>query len=171
VARFRFSGDGLESYSSPVQLSFAEAPEQTFRTSQPLAAKTPDAIPANIAKMWTGAVDSVEGCALPHENSAKNPLIVENRIEINGWAASDPKASEPLQAIYAVLGNQKTQATVVLRPDVARYLKNSLLVRVGFNISADISSLRKGAYQLRLVGVTSAGEFYQCPNLIYLRLE
>ncbi|MGB7759995.1 MAG: hypothetical protein WBL61_09210 [Bryobacteraceae bacterium] len=171
VTRFRFSGDGLESYSSPVQLSFAEAPERTFRTPRWLAARTPAAIPADIRKMWAGAVDALNGRPLPPESSAKNPLPVENRLDIDGWAASDPKASEPFEAIYAVLGNQKIQAVIVLRPDVARYLKNSQLVKVGFNISADVSSLHKGVYHLRLVGVTSAGEFYDCPNPIYVRLE
>lgn len=171
VTRFRFSGDGLESYSSSVQVSFAEAPEWTFRISRPAALKATDAIPSDIGKMWAGAVDSLNGRPLPAESSARNPLPVVNRIEIGGWAAPDPKAGEPFQAIYAVLGNQKIQANVVLRPDVARYLGNSRLVKVGFDISASTSSLRKGAYRLRLIGVTSAGEFYECPNLIYVRLE
>jgi hypothetical protein len=96
---------------------------------------------------------------------------VVNHLEIDGWAATDPKASEPFQAIYAILGSRKIQANVVLRPDVAGFLKNSQLVKVGFNISADVSSLRRGVYHLRLVGVTSAGEFYDCPNPIYVRLE
>jgi hypothetical protein len=170
VTRFRFSGDGLESYSSPVQLSFAEAPERTFRKPKLLAAKTLDAIPAESQKMWTGAVDALGGRPRT-ENSARNPLPVVNHLEIDGWAATDPKASEPFQAIYAILGSRKIQANVVLRPDVAGFLKNSQLVKVGFNISADVSSLRRGVYHLRLVGVTSAGEFYDCPNPIYVRLE
>lgn len=171
ITRFRFSGDGLQSYSLPVQLSFAEAPELTFRTARPLAAKILDAIPAAIQKIWTGAVDVLNGRPLPVGTSATSPAPVVNRLEISGWAASDPRASEPFQAIYAVLGNQKIQATIVPRPDVAQYLKNSQLVKVGFNISADISNLRKGVYRLRLVGVTSAGKFYDCPNQIYVRLE
>jgi hypothetical protein len=121
--------------------------------------------------MWTGAVDVLNGRPLPLGNSAASPLPVVNRLEIEGWAVPDPKASEPFQGIYAVLGNQKIQATIVLRPDVAQYLKNSQLVKVGFNISAGISNLRKGVYRLRLVGVTSAREFYECPNQVYVRLE
>ena len=172
VTRFRFSGDGLESYSLPVQLSFAEAPERTFRTTQPSAARTPYATPPDIQKMWTGAVDVLNGRPLPTGASARSPLPLADRLEIEGWAASDPKAGEPFQSIYAVLGSQKIQATTNMpRPDVAHYFKNPRLVKVGFKISAVISSLRKGVYRLRLVGVTSAGEFYECPNRVYVRLE
>ena len=170
VTRFRFSGDGLESYSSPVQLSFAEAPDRTFQTTRPLAKKTPQAIPADIQKTWTGAVDVLNGGPLPVGASAKSPLPVTDRLEIEGWAVSDPKAGEPFQSIYAVLGIQKIQATTnVPRPDVARYLNNTQLVNAGFKISADLSNLRKGVYRLRLVGVTAAGEFYECTNQVYVR--
>lgn len=171
VTRFRFSGGGLESYSLPVQVSFGEAPDRRFQAPRPLAPTTLDALPTDIQKIWIGSVDALNGRPLPPVSSARSPMRIENRLEVHGWAAPDASAKGPFRAIYAVLGNRTLQATIVARPDVAQYLQNFQLVKAGFDISADISTLRKGVYRLRLVGVTSAGEFYECPNQVYVRLE
>ncbi len=175
ITRFRFSGAGLDSYSSLAEIAFAESPDERFR----FAAGNEEVewqsanMPTNIPLVWAGSVDMVNGRPVPNTNSAANPIRVAfgKTFDIHGWAGSNEKTGEAFEAIYLILGNQQLKALAVLRPDVVTYLHNPRLSTAGFEISVDTSTIRKGVYSLRLVGVTRGKVFYRCPGSIYLRVD
>jgi hypothetical protein len=174
IKRFRFSGEGLDSFSSSAEITFTEAVDEPFQFTAPQDAKLQDTkLPSNIQSTWTGSVDSIGGRPIPIGNTAANPLTVPSgmRLEIQGWAASDGKAREPFEGVYAILGVQQMRGVVVLRPDVAKYLQNPGLSHSGFQISIDTLAIQRGVYMLKLVGVTKDGSAFICPNQIYIRIE
>src|SRR5262249_38940905 len=72
VTRFRFLGEGLESFSLFSEISFAEAPDERlqfrFQSAAPSLGPQSIAIPPD-APFWNGSVDTV-----PLDNSITNPL-------------------------------------------------------------------------------------------------
>lgn len=171
VKRFRFSGDGLDSFSARALISFTETPDEKFQFApREDAGPRESEISTDVGTFWEGSVDSVmaPGYAPP---TAANPIRVPpgKRLEISGWAVP-PGRTETFQAVYAILGKWQFRALTTLRPDVAQYLKKPGLAKCGFEISADASSMAKGVYPLRLVGVAH-GTYYQCPNRLYVRIE
>jgi hypothetical protein len=173
IKRFRFSGEGLDSFSDTARVTFTEIPDQSFTFASPETVSTADTkIPAIIDTVWTGSVDSVMAAGYPPPNAA-NPVRVPpgKRLEISGWAIPAANSGEVFEAVYAILGTLNFKGVSTMRPDVGQYLHNPNLARCGFEISVDTSMLSKGVYPLRLVGVTRNKTYYQCPNPLYVRLE
>ena len=175
ITRFRFSGEGLYSFSSFGEVAFEEAQDQPFRFS---AAKEEiewqkATVPGDISLFWAGSVDFINERPLPNPVSAANPIKVDSGkpLHIQGWASSNEETGEAFEAVYLILGNQELQALAVLRPDVAQLFRNPRLNNAGFEISVDTSTIPKGVYFVRLVGVTRTKIFYRCPNNIYVRIE
>jgi hypothetical protein len=173
IKRFRFSGPGLDSFSSSAEITFTESVDEPLRFGATKDAGLQDTkMPSEIQLSWTGSVDAIDGRPLPGENSAANPLTVPfgKRLEIQGWAASDVKG-EAFEGVYAILGVRQMRGVVALRPDVAKYLHNSRLSHSGFQISIDTSAIQRGVYALKLVGVTQNGTVFRWPSQIYVRIE
>jgi hypothetical protein len=130
-------------------------------------------IPPDIQMNWTGSVDLVEGKPTPSGNSAASPVSVPlgQKLEISGWAASDPKTGEAFDAVYVVIGHRQLRGVPASRPDVAKYYQAPQLSQSGFQISIDTSTLQKRDYALRLVGVTQNGSYYRCPYQVFVRID
>ena len=174
IKRFRFFGEGLSSFSPFFRITFAEAPDEPLRFAARQGLGESDAkFPSEVGTAWAGSVDSINGNPLPEGNSPANPLRVarSGRLEIQGWAASEPRAGEAFDGVFLILGKQQFRALAELRADVARGYQNPRLGLSGFQVSIDASTLDPGVYLLRLIGVTRSGSYYSCPNRIYVRFE
>ena len=110
---------------------------------------------------------------MPNGNSPATPLRVSlgERLEIQGWAASDEKTGEAFDGVYVIAGSRQLRALDSMRPDVAKYFQNPRLNRSGFEISMDTSALQRGAYALKLVGITKTGAYYRCTTQVFVRIE
>src|ERR1700733_8841215 len=119
-------------------------------------------VPSDVPMVWGGAVDAVDGNPIPTGNSAANPVKVPlgKKLEIQGWASSDPKTGEAFDAVYVVIGRRQLRGMPVARPDVVKYYQNSRLSQSGFQISIDTSTLQKRDYPLTLFGATQSGAYY-----------
>lgn len=172
VTRFRFLGEGLESFSATGLVAFAEAPDEHLEFMEDSISRYEsilrDTGAVASAPAWTGSVDAVNGA--PALTSAGAPLRLTpgQRLEIQGWAASNEKTGEAFESVYAILGNQRFRALVGLRPDVAKFYKNPRLGKGGFTFNIDTSMIRKGTYAIMLVGVTQGHVIYRCPGEIYV---
>ncbi len=173
VKRFRFLGEGLNSFSVNARITFTETQDEPFHfISQVAVRRNEAAVLPPSGNFWNGAVDVVGGPKWGPANAA-NPEEIPpgKRLEISGWAISGEKPAGVFETVIAILGNRHFKGIVTLRPDVARYLQDPRLHKCGFEISVETSTLDKGVYSVRLVGVTPEGRYYWCPNGIYVRIR
>ena len=176
VTRFRFLGEGLESFSSVGSVVFSEAPDERLTFMQDINPQDNSTLenPKLVANapLWNGNVDAVNG-VVPWITSEKIPLRVASgqRLEIQGWAASNEKTGEAFESVYAIMGNQRFRALVSLRPDLAKQFTNPRLAKAGFDFSLDASIISPGMHAVRLVGVTPDKRIYRCPSEIYVFVQ
>ena len=174
VKRFRFSGDGLASFSAAARITLTESPEERFQfAAREDAGWKETRIPAAVQPIGAGSLDSINGAPVPGSNTAASPVRVSfgSRVELQGWASSGGKTGEAFDAVYLVLGNRQLRAIATIRPDVAQYYQNPKLSKSGFQISIDTLTLERGIYLLTLIGVTHENMYYRCPGQVYLRIE
>ncbi len=173
ITRFRFLGDGLESFSSVGLVAFSEAPDERLRfmgdINPPADSMLEDPKLVANAPIWSGNIDAINGLA-PSITSENIPLrvVLDQRLEIQGWAASNEKTGEAFESVYAILGRQRFRALVTPRPDVAKYLGNPRLGKAGFDLNIDASMLPKGTHAIQLVGITRDKRIYRYPREIYV---
>jgi hypothetical protein len=173
VTRFRFLGEGLESFSSVGLVAFSEAPDERLKFIGDLDPRDDSTLDdpklVTDAPIWSGNIDAVNGVA-PSTPSENIPLrvVLDQRLEIRGWAASNKKEGEAFESVYAILGRQRFKALVTPRPDVAKYLANPRLGKAGFDLSIDALMIPKGTHAIQLVGVTRDKRIYRYPSEIYV---
>jgi hypothetical protein len=173
VKRFRFLGEGLESFSSVGLVAFSEAPDERLRFIGDIDSRDDSTLedPKLVANapIWSGNIDAVNGLA-PSTPSENIPLrvVLDQRLEIRGWAASNEKKGEAFESVYAILGRQRFRAVGTPRPDVAKYLGNPRLGKAGFDLNIDASMVPKGTHAIQLVGVTRDKRVYRYPSEIYI---
>ena len=173
VTRFRFLGEGLESFSSVGSVAFSEAPDERLRFIGDINPRDDSTLddPKLVvaAPIWSGSIDAING--VPPSITGENiPLKValDQRLEIRGWAASNEKTGEAFESVYAILGRQRFRALVTPRPDVAKYLGNPRLGKAGFDLNIDASMVPRGTHAIQLVGVTRDKRVYRYPSEIYV---
>ncbi len=176
VTRFRFLGDGLESFSSVGLVVFSEAPDEQLKFIETVDpgdnSELEDPKLVADAPVWSGNVDAINGAppSIPSENLPLR-VVLDRRLEIRGWAASSEKTGEAFEGVYAILGRQRFRALVTPRPDVAKNFGNPRLGKAGFDLSIDASMLPKGTHAIQLVGVTRDKRIYRYPKEIYVFLR
>jgi hypothetical protein len=134
-----------------VRVTFKGTSGQTAALAAPGAgrfAAAPKGLTTGSAKC-DGAIDLVNDVP-----PAKAGLSVRNALRMQGWISLLPEPRRTVDKVYAVLtdanGRQSySPAQVVPRPDVAAGFKQPNLVHAGFEVNADVSTLR-GAYTLGL---------------------
>ena len=176
VTRFRFLGEGLESFSSVGLVAFSEAPDERLKfigdSDSQDTSTLEDLKHVAEAPIWRGNIDAINGAA-PSITGENIPLrvVLDQRLEIQGWAASNEKESEAFESVYAMLGRQLFKASVIPRPDVAKNLRNPRLDKAGFDLRIDALVLPRGTSAIQLVGVTRDKRIYRYPTDIYVFLR
>ena len=176
VMRFRFLGEGLESFSSVGLVAFSEAPDERLRFIEDINPRDDSMLddPKLVADapIWNGSIDAING-APPSITGENIPLRValDQRLEIQGWAASNEKASEAFESVYGIMERQRFRALVTPRPDVAKYRGNPRLGKAGFHLNIDASMVPRGTHAIQLVGVTRDKRVYRYPSeiLVFVR--
>ena len=174
VRRFRFYGDGLNSFYTTAQVTLAEAPDEPLHfIPEKAEIWEPLQSPTNIAPAWFGNLELIDGHARPLPDVPSNPTRMRfgQNLEIHGWAASGCKEGESFETIYVIDRGRQLKAVRTARPDVAQYCHNGKLAESGFAVSIDAEHLDIGTHVFTFAGITHDHVYYRCPDIIYVNVE
>lgn len=133
-------------------------------SAQPIASST---VAAAVLSGQACSLDTIDNSYDAHVTLDKN-----RPHAFRGWLENDKQ--KPAGEFQIVLAGNKDFAirahTGNARPDVASALKNPALGTAGFNVSANLSSLLAGQYEIRLL-MSAGAKAYWCDVKKTVRLK
>jgi hypothetical protein len=110
-----------------------------------------------------------DGCALDQIASANAAAVTDvsrqGEVRFVGWSADTTNKTVPPVVVIELDGAKKYYAAAVRstpRPDVAQTFGAPNLVTAGWDLLATFSSVDPGVYDVRVLGVSSAGDAVTC---------
>jgi hypothetical protein len=122
------------------------------RHSEVAQPERPASIPAEPALSTSCALDVVDNAVT---SAAVTTIADTEAAMLVGWAVDEKAGTTPQSVFVRLSGGSDAyiKAVRTTRPDVADYFHNPNLINSGWALSADLSSLPKGAYVVNLIQV------------------